>query len=183
MTPTALATTLRSLREQRGLTQRQLAEQAGVNRATLQNIEQSRVFRPWRHIVDALADALGVEPDTLTTDVFDPARPKQPRFVEPPAPPVQVAPVPPARPSLLALAAAVQTYDPLAEIAIDHDGPAVAAWLTNGDLLYLWSRHSWAHYLRERGLDLTTDLPDIVNPFRREQTPEAKRALSAFIWS
>lgn len=185
---TPLARRLRELRQARGLTQRQLAEASGVNRSTLQNLELSRVTRPWQHVINALADALSVKPDDLTTDVFDPANPKQPRLVEPSEPPaqavpIQVAPLPPAHPALVALAQAVRDFDPLAEVAVDDDGPAVAAWLSTGELCYFWNRHSWAAYLRERGLELTTDLPDIINPYRREQTPEAKRALSAFIWS
>jgi transcriptional regulator with XRE-family HTH domain len=240
---TPLARRLRELRQARGLTQRQLAEASGVNRATLQNLELSRVTRPWQHVIHALADALGVEPNDLTTDVFDPANPKPPKHgqteipiggrlrelraerglsqetlasyaglsrqgiqkiengsihvrlstlqqlalaldvtvadlapgvelpPEPPAPPAQVAPLPPAHPALTALAAAVRAYDPAAEVAIDESGPALACWMSNGQLCYFWSRHGWAHYLRSQGMEAPDDLPDLVNPQR--QTPSA----------
>ena len=172
---TALANRLRELRAQRGLSQRQLATASGVNRATLQNLELSRVARPFRHVLDALAKALGVEPDALTTEVFDPANPKQPQRAElptePPPPPVQAAPIPPARSALLALAAAIRAYDPLAEVTIDDDGPAVACWLSSGELCYFRNRQGWAHYLRLHGIELTEDLPDVVNVYR--QTPSA----------
>jgi transcriptional regulator with XRE-family HTH domain len=178
---TPLARRLRELRQARGLTQRQLAAASGVNRATLQNLELSRVTRPWQHVINALADALGVAPNDLTTDVFDPANPKQPRFVEPSEPPaqvapvqvapVQVAPLPPAHLALAALAAAVRAYDPLAEVAIDGEGPAVACWLSNGQLCYFRDRHGWAHYLRSQGIEAPEDLPDMINPQR--QTPSA----------
>lgn len=257
---TPLARRLRELRQARGLTQRQLADKSGVNRATLQNLELSRVTRPWQHVINALADALGVAPDDLTTDVFDPANPKPPKPgqteipiggrlrelrterglsqetlashaglsrqgiqkiengsihvrlstlqqlalaldvtvadlapgvelpPEPPAPPaqavpiqvtpVQVAPLPPSHPALAALAAAVRAYDPLAEVAIDDDGPALAVWLSDGTLLYLWSKYSWAHYLRAHGLEAPDDLPDVVNIHRRAQSAESKAALN-----
>jgi transcriptional regulator with XRE-family HTH domain len=168
---TPLARRLRELRQARGLTQRQLAEASGINRSTLQNLELSRVTRPWQHVINALADALGVAPDDLTTDVFDPANPKQPRFVEPSEPPAQVAPLPPAHLALAALAAAVRAYDPLAEVAIDGEGPAVACWLSNGQLCYFRDRHGWAHYLRSQGIEAPEDLPDMINPQR--QTPSA----------
>ena len=186
MTP--LAVTLRTLREAAGLTQRGLAEKSGVHRGTLQNLEQSRVARPHREVIDALADALGVQPAELTTDVFDPARPK--RTV---ASAMQTAPAPaepepaepsaaPSNPALVALAAAVQAHDPGAEVVLDDDGPAVAAWLSDGTLLYLRSKHNWLDYLRAAGAPAEVDLPDLVHPRRREQTPEAKRALSAALW-
>ena len=189
MTP--LAVTLRTLREAAGLTQRGLAEKSGVHRGTLQNLEQSRVARPHREVIDALADALGVHPAELTADVFDPLRPTRtvasamPTAPAPAAPepaePEPAAPAPP-NPALVALAAAVQAHDPTAEVALDDDGPAVAAWLSDGTLLYLRSKHNWLDYLRAAGAPAEVDLPDLVHPRRREQTPEAKRALSAALW-
>lgn len=179
MTP--LATTLRQLREARGLTQRQLAQAAGINRATLQGLEQSRVFRPHRHIVDALADALGVEPDAITTDVFDPARPKNPRPVpssEPSEPSEAPRPTPPP-PSLVRLAQAVQAHDPTALVALDEDGPAVAVWLTDRTLLYLRSARAWADHLRSVGVAPPDDLAAIELPRPPEQSRAAKATLNA----
>jgi transcriptional regulator with XRE-family HTH domain len=173
---TPLARRLRELRQARGLTQRELADKSGIHRGTLQDLELSRVARPRQHIIDALADALGVEPNDLTTDVFDPANPKQPRFTASPEPPAQIAPVqaappPPAHPALLALAAAIRAFDPLAEVEVDESGPAVAVWLSNGQLCYFRDRHGWAHYLRSQGIEAPEDLPDMINPQR--QTPSA----------
>lgn len=59
---------LKELREQRGLTQAQLATRAKVERSTIQNVESGRVRRPntLPHIADALgvteAELLGEEP-------------------------------------------------------------------------------------------------------------------------
>jgi hypothetical protein len=72
----------------------------------------------------------------------------------------------------------VRAYDPLAEVAIDDDGPALAVWLSDGTLLYLWSKYSWAHYLRSRGVEPPSDLPDVICVHRRAQTAEAKAALN-----
>ena len=186
MTP--LAVTLRTLREAAGLTQRGLAEKSGVHRGTLQNLEQSRVARPHREVIDALADALGVPPDKITTDVFDPEQPTRTVASARQTAPAPAEPEPaepsaaPSNPALVALAAAVQAHDPTAEVALDDDGPAVAAWLSDGTLLYLRSKHNWLDYLRAAGAPAAVDLPDLVHPRRREQTPEAKRALSAALW-
>jgi transcriptional regulator with XRE-family HTH domain len=55
---------LRSLRERRALTQRELAELAGVSRATLISLEAGR-DNPYPTTVRKLAKALGVAPDAL----------------------------------------------------------------------------------------------------------------------
>lgn len=140
----ALADTLRTLREARGLTQRELAQAAGLPRSSLTDIERGRVASPRRDVLDALAATLGVDTLALLGDAANP---------------------------LDALAAAIRAYDPLAEVAIDESGPAVACWLSNGQLCYFWSRHGWAHYLRSQGMEAPDDLPDLVNPQR--QTPSA----------
>jgi transcriptional regulator with XRE-family HTH domain len=140
----AFADTLRTLREARGLTQRELAKQVGLPRSSLTDIERGRIASPRRDVLDALAATLGVDTLALLGDAANP---------------------------LDALAAAIRAYDPLAEVAIDESGPAVACWLSNGQLCYFWSRHGWAHYLRSQGVEPTDDLPDLVNPQR--QTPSA----------
>ena len=55
---------LRALRERRALTQRELADLAGVSRATLISLEAGRE-NPYPTTVRKLAKALGVAPDAL----------------------------------------------------------------------------------------------------------------------
>ena len=52
---TRLAALLRAQRESAGLTQRQLAGQAGVSLGALQDLEQGRTVRPRRQSLDRLA--------------------------------------------------------------------------------------------------------------------------------
>lgn len=56
---------LRELRRATGLTQEQLAERTGLTVRAISNIERSRVARPHRHSLEALADALGLTGDRL----------------------------------------------------------------------------------------------------------------------
>ena len=51
---------LRELREQAGLTQKDLADRAGVSKATVADLEQGRYAPSWPTVV-SLAEALGVE--------------------------------------------------------------------------------------------------------------------------
>ena len=53
---------VRELREALGLTQAELAERAGVRRATVNRIENARVTAIDLEVLEKLADALGVEP-------------------------------------------------------------------------------------------------------------------------
>ena len=53
---------VRELREALGLTQAELAERAGVRRATVNRIENAKVTAIDLEVLDKLADALGVEP-------------------------------------------------------------------------------------------------------------------------
>lgn len=53
---------LRELREQRGWTQGELAERAGLNRFGVAQLEQGRNRPKWETVI-ALADALGVKCD------------------------------------------------------------------------------------------------------------------------
>ncbi len=52
--------TLRHLRQQAGMTQQQLATQAGLDLFTIANLEQGRVKRPHQGTLRKLACALGV---------------------------------------------------------------------------------------------------------------------------
>jgi transcriptional regulator with XRE-family HTH domain len=56
---------LKELRESRGLTQVQLAEQAGVRRAAISEIESGHRQRIELDMLERLADALEVEPGEL----------------------------------------------------------------------------------------------------------------------
>ena len=53
---------VRELREALGLTQAELAERAGVRRATVNRIENAKVTAIDLEVLEKLADALGVEP-------------------------------------------------------------------------------------------------------------------------
>lgn len=68
--------TLRQLREQRYLTQEQLAVAAEVSASTVYHIEAGKV-RPRTSIVRRLARALEVSPDEIVIDVPDRLDPGQ----------------------------------------------------------------------------------------------------------
>lgn len=59
MSASHFAARLKELREEKGWTQQQLAERAGVAKATVADLEQERYAPTWPTVV-ALADALGV---------------------------------------------------------------------------------------------------------------------------
>ena len=56
---------LRKVRDERLLSQRELAEKAGLSPTTILKLEASRVDEPHPRTVRKLADALGVEPKEL----------------------------------------------------------------------------------------------------------------------
>ena len=56
---------VKELRYDRGWTQAELAERAGVKLATVKKYEGPRVKRPHPHMLKAVADALGVMPSEL----------------------------------------------------------------------------------------------------------------------
>jgi len=58
---------LRQIRERKALSQRDLAQRAGVGEATISRIEQGRV-RPRPSTLRKLAAALGVAPEKLTAE-------------------------------------------------------------------------------------------------------------------
>ena len=55
---------LKLIRERKALTQRELAEKAGINRVTITRIENG-YDQPFPATVRKLADALGVRPEDL----------------------------------------------------------------------------------------------------------------------
>src|SRR5690348_6951197 len=59
----ALAGLLRAHRESAGLTQQQLATQAGISLGALQDVEQGRTARPRGRSLDRLAMVLRLTPD------------------------------------------------------------------------------------------------------------------------
>jgi len=61
----AIAYRVRLLRQQKALSQEDLAEKAGVSRATVLNMERGRAVHP--STLRRLAKALGVTPPALTT--------------------------------------------------------------------------------------------------------------------
>jgi transcriptional regulator with XRE-family HTH domain len=61
-----LSTRLRALREDRGLTQEQLASQAQVAVSTLRKIESGRVVEPGYFTMLSLATALGIDLQELS---------------------------------------------------------------------------------------------------------------------
>lgn len=63
MTPLQLA--IKRLRTERGLTQQALADLVGVRQATISDIENSKSRLDTLDLIDALADALDVEPGDL----------------------------------------------------------------------------------------------------------------------
>lgn len=60
---------VRQLREALGLTQAELAERAGVRRATVNRIENARVTAIDLQVLERLADALRVEPGFILVRV------------------------------------------------------------------------------------------------------------------
>jgi transcriptional regulator with XRE-family HTH domain len=56
----AFGARLRTLREQAGLTQEELAEKAGLTSYAVSSLERGRRQRPYPHTVRSLADALGI---------------------------------------------------------------------------------------------------------------------------
>jgi transcriptional regulator with XRE-family HTH domain len=60
-----IARRLQQLRVERGLTQAQLADKAGVRRATVTEWEKDERQRPVFDVLEKLAKALGVEPGEL----------------------------------------------------------------------------------------------------------------------
>lgn len=65
---------VRELRETLGLTQAELAERAGIRRATVNRIENARVTAIDLGVLESLAQALGVEPGFLIIRDAKPAR-------------------------------------------------------------------------------------------------------------
>jgi DNA-binding XRE family transcriptional regulator len=61
----SLVLRVRELREALGLTQAELAERAGVRRATVNRIENAHVTAIDLDVLEKLGDALGVEPSFL----------------------------------------------------------------------------------------------------------------------
>lgn len=72
MTP--IAVRLKEVRTARGLTQAALAEKAGVRRATVNRIENSRVTAIDLVVLEKLANALGVNASALILHVPKPSR-------------------------------------------------------------------------------------------------------------
>lgn len=64
---------LRELRSALGLTQAELAARAGVRRATVSRLENSRVGAIDLEVLEKLADLLGVEPGFLLSRTPPPA--------------------------------------------------------------------------------------------------------------
>ena len=62
-----LAVRLRALREQRGMTQEQLAASAGISVATVRNIERVTVVEPCLFTVLAMVNVLGATIDDVAT--------------------------------------------------------------------------------------------------------------------
>ncbi len=60
---------IKELREEQGLTQRQLASQAGVNRTTLRRIESKRA-RGDIDVIETLLDYLGYELEAIHRDAL-----------------------------------------------------------------------------------------------------------------
>lgn len=65
MNATAFGDYLRGLRKQAGLSQRELAQRAGIDFTYLSKIENSRVDPPGEQTMRALARTLGVDAETL----------------------------------------------------------------------------------------------------------------------
>ncbi len=61
--------TIAKLREQKGLTQRQLADAVGVTETTIANWEKGRSGTDWFVRISKLCQALDVDPTSLYQDV------------------------------------------------------------------------------------------------------------------
>jgi transcriptional regulator with XRE-family HTH domain len=78
MTADRFAFRLKELRAQAGLTQRELAERAGMTEAGVRNLEQRRTGPTWESVV-ALAEALGVPTDAFREEPANPSGEKSKR--------------------------------------------------------------------------------------------------------
>ena len=67
---------VRELREALGLTQAELAERAGVRRATVSRIENAHITSIDMNVLERLADVLAVEPGFLIARVAGGRRPR-----------------------------------------------------------------------------------------------------------
>jgi transcriptional regulator with XRE-family HTH domain len=63
--PLTLAGRLKALRAERGLTQQQLADAAGLSQQTVGHLESGRRHRPTGDTLVRLAEALGIPPALL----------------------------------------------------------------------------------------------------------------------
>jgi transcriptional regulator with XRE-family HTH domain len=66
MKPEWFAGRLKELREERGWTQQELADRAGLKLAGVRNLEQGRTYPEWPSVL-LLCVALGVDPGAFTT--------------------------------------------------------------------------------------------------------------------
>lgn len=89
--PSGFGEALRSVRTSKGITQRELAERAGIHANTVARLERGEVEPSWQ-VVLAAAKALGV--DCTAFNLTD----GPPPGAEPPPSPPPAAPPPPARP-------------------------------------------------------------------------------------
>ena len=87
MTPQQFGAWLRELRDEKGLSQKQLAEQAGVGQRTISHLEQGVQEPVWSTLL-AIAKALGVE---CTAFLEEPAPRPETRRGRPPKPAVERA--------------------------------------------------------------------------------------------
>lgn len=172
---------LRFLRQQRGLSQDELAARIGKARSSIRNLEDGTVERPHQRLVDAIAVALGVSPDDLTTATIDAPTPAL-RYEPPRQKPIQTAPSPRTRrtrrtppATLRRLAEAVQAYDPDALVVAGHiesdiglsGMDAVCVLFEHGEIALFRNRDHWIEWLTHHGeagrlreaLDAAAQLP------------------------
>ncbi|MBR0417931.1 MAG: helix-turn-helix transcriptional regulator [Erysipelotrichaceae bacterium] len=58
------------LRTSKGLTQREMADFLGVNKATINNIETRKSFRPNKKLVTNIASVIGSDPESVMRDII-----------------------------------------------------------------------------------------------------------------
>jgi transcriptional regulator with XRE-family HTH domain len=71
--PSAFGRRLRALRNERGLTQQQLADLSGIKQVTISSLEVSPRTNPQTETIEALAAGLGVDPAQLQPPKVGPA--------------------------------------------------------------------------------------------------------------
>ena len=126
--PTHVGELIRQFRKRAGLSQRELAQQAGLSTAAIRDLEQGRTRQPRRESLRALAVALGLDATETASILADSTPGEQPQEVadEPLSGPVRIGVLGPLRITARARQIAVRSAKRrllLARLALDPGEP------------------------------------------------------------